>query len=91
MVVPNGCAASTAIAKHGKALVSKAAIEMVQADGVDDVTTKVVVRISFGVIELLQTTTVFLTTLMCLKDRVPANTNGMTSTKCKAVDLVVDQ
>lgn len=87
----NGCAASVAIAKHGKALASKAAIETVPVDGADDATMKVEVLISIGAIELLQTITVSLTTLTCLKALALANTNGTTSTKCKAVEPVADQ
>jgi hypothetical protein len=91
VVEQNGCAASIVIAKLGKALVSKGVIVTVLADGADVVITKVAALINIGVIELLQTITVILTTLMCSKDLAQLSMHGMTFTKCKAAAPAVDQ
>ena len=87
----NGCAASVVIVKLGKALANKDVIVTVLAAGADVVTTKVVALINIGVIELLRTTMVILTTLMCSKDLAHADMHGMIYTKCKVVALAVDQ
>ena len=90
VVVPSGCAASTATVKPGKVPANKDVIVTVQEVGADAVTTKVEVDINIGATELRQTATDFPTTLTLNLDQVQSVIRGTIFMKCKAAEPAVD-